>query len=260
MTARRFGLLTLLLGLVGAAFLHGDTSAPPVYDGIVVPPAPYRYESPPPNLANGNKPPLGGETTLPAPGGLVAGGGVTTDDQQVITYWGPGTFRVGSGATAAKCTIEPDSNPPPPPPGLEIRGNVYRISCVGQPGNGPVTANNTFHLTLRTPPGPVNDIRYYDGQTWHNLTTLFSSGGDPYAGVNAPGLGEYAAMARTGASSSTSILSDLSRYLEFVGLLALVVIFGVIAVVQEIRRRRQLRAAATPAAGRSSKRRKKRSR
>jgi hypothetical protein len=239
MTPRRTGLLALLLGVAGAAMLHG-VGVPPVYDGIVVPPAPYRWESPPPNLANGNQRPLSGETTLPAPGGSVAGGGVQTDDAQVITFWGPGTLRAPSGATSVKCTINPVANPPPPPSGIEIRGNVYSIHCVGQPGNGVVklSAGSTFHLTLRTPPGPVNDIRYYDGQTWHNLPTLLSPGGDPFAGVNAPGFGDYAVMARNGASASNGIFSDLGRYLEFFGILALVVVFGVIALVQEIRRRR----------------------
>ncbi|HEY9288972.1 MAG TPA: hypothetical protein VIT43_13220 [Candidatus Dormibacteraeota bacterium] len=259
MRAHRLGLLVLLLGVVGAALLHG-IGAPPVYDGISVPPAPYCYQSPPPNLANGNCTPKGGQSTLPAPGGSVAGGGVQTDDAQVITFWGPGTLRAPSGATGVKCTITPVADPPSPPSGLEIRGNVYSIKCVGQPGNGTVTLTSTFHLTLRIPPGTVNDIRYWDGQTWHNLTTLFAPGGDPFASVNAPGLGEYAAMARNGASTSSSPFSDLSRYLEFLGILALVVIFGVIALVQEIRRRRQLRASATPTGGRSQKRGKKRSR
>ena len=259
MTARRLGLLALLLGVVGAAMLHG-IGVPPVYDGISVPPAPYRYVSPPPNLASGNQPPLSGETTLPAPGGCVAGGGVQTEDAQVITFWGPCTLRAPSGASSVKCTITPVQNPPSAPPGIEIRGNLYSINCVGQPGNGPVKLTSTFHLTLRIPPGTVNDIRYWDGQTWHNLTTLFAPGGDPYASVNAPGFGEYAAMARNGASTSNSIFSDLSRYLEFFGILALVVIFGVIALVQEIRRRRQLRASGTSAGARSQKQGKKKSR
>jgi hypothetical protein len=260
MTPRQLGLLAVLLGVVGAAMLH-SVGAPPVYDGIAVPPGPYCYQSPPPNLANGNCTPKGGESTLPAPGSSVAGGGVQTEDAQVITFWGPGTLRAPSGATSARCTITPVANPPPPPSGLEIRGNVYSINCVGQPGNGAVMLTaSSFHLTLRIPPGTVNDIRYWDGQTWHNLTTLFAPGGDPFASVNAPGFGEYAAMARNGASTSNSIFSDLSRYLEFFGILALVVIFGVIALVQEIRRRRQLRVSATAAPGRSSKKAKKRSR
>ena len=46
-------------------------------------------------------------------------------------------------------------------------------------------------------------------------------------------------MARTGASApGESIFATLSRYAEFYGILALVIIFGVIAIVQEIRRRR----------------------
>ena len=241
MPARRVGLVALLLGLLSAALLHGRLGAPPVYDGIVVPPAPYRYESPPANLRNGNQPPLGGEATLPAPNGQVAGGGVQTDDQQVITFFGPGTFKAPTGETSVKCTIHPVANPPPPPAGLDLRGNVYAINCVGQPGNGKVTASTTFHLTMRIPPGTVNDIRYWDGQTWHNLTTLFSPGGDPFASVNAPGFGEYAAMARSGTATSSGPFSDLGRYLEFYGILALVLLFGIIAVAQEIRRRRQRR-------------------
>src|SRR2546421_8289305 len=178
MPGRRFGLGALLLGLLAAALLHGRLGAHPIYDGIVVPPAPYRYESPPPNLANGNQPPLGGQATLPAPNGKVAGGGVQTDDQQVITFWGLGTLKAPAGASSVMCTIQPVANPPAPPAGMELRGNVYAIKCVGQPGNGEVTASTTFHLTMRIPPGTVNDIRYYDGQSWHNLTTLFAGGGD----------------------------------------------------------------------------------
>jgi hypothetical protein len=239
-SARSLGLLALFAGLFAASVLHSRLDAPPIYDGIIVPPAPYRYQSPPPSVAQGNQKPLSGEGTLPVQSGQVAGGGVQTGDNQVITFWGPTTFKAPSGATSVKCTIEPLANPPAPPDGQDIKGNVYAINCSGQPGGEKVTAATTFHLTMRIPPGAVNDIRYYDGQSWHNLTTLFAPGGDPYASVNAPGFGDYAAMARTGASTSGGgggIVSNLSRYLEFFGILLFVVIFGVIAIVQEIRRR-----------------------
>jgi hypothetical protein len=240
--ARRLGIAALILGLAAALLLHDQLSVPPLYDGIVVPPAPYRWESPPPNLRNGNRPPEGGETTLPVLNGQVSGGGVQTGDSQVIIYFGPGTFKPPAGATSIKCTIEPVTNPPSPPPGWDIRGNVYRISCAGQPNGGTVTAANTFNLTLRMPPGPANDIQYYDGQSWHQVTTLFAPQGDPFAGVNAPTFGEYAVMARSGGSgSSEGLFSSLTRYAEFYGILALVIIFGVIAIVQEIRRRRHQR-------------------
>lgn len=242
MSSRRIGIGALTLGIAAALLLRGQLASPPVYDGIAVPPGPYHWESPPPNLRNGNQPPESGEATLPVQNGQVAGGGVQTSDTQVIIYFGAGTFRAPAGATSIKCTIEPLANPPPPPSGSDIRGNVYRINCVGQPGNGLVTVSNTFHLTLRMPPGPANDIQYNDGTSWRRLTTLFAPQGDPYASVNGPGFGDYALVARSGAQSSGGgILDTLGRYVEFYGILALVVIFGVIAIVQEIRRRRQQR-------------------
>jgi hypothetical protein len=236
---RRAGLAALAVGLITAALLHGG-GAPPVFDGIIVPPEPYRWESPPPNLKAGNKPPLSGEATLPVVNGQVAGGGVQTGDSQVIIFFGPGTFKAPSGASSVKCTIQPDANPPPAPSGVDMRGNVYRIGCVGQPGGSAVTVTSTYHLTLRFPPGAFKEIQYQDGTSWRALTTLRAPGGDPYASVNAPGFGEYAATAPTGAASGgDSLFSVLGRYVEFYGILAFVILFGVIAIVQEIRRRQK---------------------
>ena len=237
MSARRAGLIALAAGLVAAALLHGRLAPPPVYDGIIVPPEPYRWESPPPNLASGNKPPPPGNTTLPVQNGQVAGGGVQTGDNQVVIYFGPGAFKAPAGATGVKCTIEPDANPPAPPAGTEIRGNVYRIACLGEPGGGSVAVVSNYHLTLRFPPGAFKEIQFNDGSGWRALPTLIAPGGDPYASANAPGFGEYAATAPTGAAAP-SAFSDLGRYLEFYGILAFVILFGAIAIFQEIRRRR----------------------
>jgi hypothetical protein len=177
--------------------------------------------------------------------GQVAGGGVNTDDSQAVIYFGPGTFKAPSGTQTVKCTIEPDPNPPPPPAGVEIRGNVSRIGCVAQPGGAPVTLASSYHLTLRFPPGAFKEIQYNDGSGWRALPTLRASGGDPYASVNAPGFGEYAATAPAGAAASgDSIVTILARYAPFYGILAFVIVFGAIAVIQEVRRRRR-RAPAT---------------
>jgi len=176
--------------------------------------------------------------------GQVAGGGVQTGDNQVVIYFGPGAFKAPAGATAVKCTITPEPNPPAPPAGIDIRGNVYRIGCVGDPGGGPVTVVSAYHLTLRFPPGAFKEIQYNDGSGWRPLPTLIAPGGDPYASVTAPGFGDYAASAPTGATAP-SAFSDLGRYLEFFGILAFVILFGAIAVFQEIRRRRH-RAPAPP--------------
>jgi hypothetical protein len=246
MRGHRAGLAALVLGMAAAALLHGRLATPPVYDGIIVPPEPYRWESPPPNLRAGNKAPLPGEATLPVTNGQVAGGGVQTGDNQVIIYFGAGTFKAPAGTQTVKCTIAPDPNPPPPPPGVEIRGNVYRIGCVAQPAGTSVTLNSSYHLTLRFPPGAFSEIQFNDGTSWRALPTLRAPGGDPYASVNAPGFGEYAATAPTGAAApGQSIFAALGQYAPFFGILAFVILFGAIAIVQEIRRRRQ-RAPARP--------------
>ena len=236
---RRYGLAALLLGLAAAAVLHGRLAGPPIYDGIVVPPEPYRWESPPPNLRAGNKPPLPGEATLPAVNGQVAGGGVQTGDNQVVIYFGAGTFKAPPGTQTVKCTIAPDPSPPPPPAGFDIRGNVYKITCLTQPGGAPVSLASSYHLTLRFPPGAFSEIQYNDGSGWRPLQTLKAPGGDPYASANAPGFGEYAATAPAGAAApADSIFSVLGQYAPFFGILAFVIIFGLIAVAQEVRRRR----------------------
>ena len=240
LTGRRAGLVALALGLAAAALFHGRSAGPPVYDGIIVPPEPYRWVSPPPNLAAGNKPPESGEATFPVQNGQVSGGGVQTGDNQVIIYFGPGSFKAPSGATSVTCSIVPEKNPPATPAGAEIRGNVYQVNCLGEPGGGPVTIANAFHLTIRFPPGAFREIQYYDGGSWRALTTLRAPGGDPYASVNAPGFGEYAATAPAGGrGGGDGIFTLLGRYAGFYGILAFVILFGAIAIIQEIRRRRR---------------------
>src|SRR5260370_12116133 len=90
---------------------------------------------------------------------------------------------------------------------------------------------------MRFPPGAFKEIQYNDGSGWRALPPLIAPGGAPYASVNAAGFGEYGASAPTGAQAP-SVFSDLGRYLEFYGILAFVILFGAIAIFQEIRRRR----------------------
>ncbi|TMC26664.1 MAG: hypothetical protein E6J32_11660 [Chloroflexi bacterium] len=105
--ARRGGLAALALGLIAAALLHGR-GGPPVFDGIVVPPEPYRWESPPPNLRAGNKPPLSGEATFPVANGQVPGGGVQTGDRELI-YEATSITSIAAPNPAARWS------PPSPP-------------------------------------------------------------------------------------------------------------------------------------------------
>jgi hypothetical protein len=222
----------VILGGVIAAMLHSGRT-PPVYDSIQLPAEPYNWVSPPPDLKNGNKPPESGESTLPIANGQVAGGSVQTGDGQVLVYLGPGALAAPAGAQSVRCTIQPLTNPPPAPSGVDIRGNVYRIECLAEPGGTPVSVVGAVTMTLRLPPGSTNNIRYFDGRSWHVLPTTFSSGGSPYAGTHVTAFGDFAATARA------DLIAILSQYVEFFGILAFVLIFGIIAVVQELRRRRR---------------------
>jgi len=238
--ARKAGIAALAVGVMAALLLHGRGSAPPVFDGIVVPPAPYHWESPPPDLRAGNTPPSPGEATFPVQNGQVAGGSLQTSDNQVVLYFGVGLLKVSSSAQSVRCTVTPITSPPAAPAGAQTRGNVYQIGCVEQPGGAALQANGTFHLTLRYPPGPFQEIQMYDGTIWHALPTTKAPGGDPYAGAVPSAFGDFVATAPAGAQGP-GILSFLGRYVEFYGILAFVIVFGVIAVIQEIRRRRKAR-------------------
>jgi hypothetical protein len=222
----------VILGGVVAAMLHSGRT-PPVYDSIQLPAEPYNWVSPPPNLKNGNKPPQSGESTLPIANGQVAGGLVQTGDGQVLVFLGPGALTAPAGAESVRCTIQPLTSPPQAPSGVEIRGNVYRIECLAEPGGKPVRIVGPVRMTLRLPPGTTNNIRYFDGRSWHVLPTTFDSGGGPYAGTQLTAFGDFAATARA------DLVAILGQYVEFFGILAFVLIFGIIAVVQELRRRRQ---------------------
>lgn len=222
----RVGLAAIALGLVGAALLHQQRTTPPIFDGIILPAAPYNHPGQP------------GKITYPVTNGQVGGGGFQTNDNQVVMYFAPGVLTAPASAQTMDCTITSVTNPPTLPHGAEIRGNVYQVDCVAQPGSGTITVTGSYHLTLRFPPGAFKEIQFYDGSSWHPLTTLRSPAGDPYASVNANAFGDFAATAPPGATGD-SLLTILGRYIEFYGILAFVIVFGVIAVIQELRRRRK---------------------
>jgi hypothetical protein len=229
--------LALLIGLTAAAFLH-RSSAPPLYDGIATPPEPYRWVSPPADLASSNQPPLSASSTFALANGQFAGGLVLTGDNQVVLTFGSGSLRPVGGSTDISCTIEPVTRPPAAPAGSEIRGNVYRLACMGQPGSTAVSVTDHFVVRLRYPPGPFDDIQLYDGHRWQPLATTRDPGGSPWARGSLPTFGEIAATARP-IGLGAAILTALRQRPEVDALLALVIVFGVTALVLEFRRRRK---------------------
>src|SRR5260370_36962887 len=108
-----------------------------------------------------------------------------------------GACSAPAGAASGRCRMEPAQNPPAPPAGVEIRGNVYRVACVGEPGGGQVTVVSAYHLTMRFPPGAFKEIQYNDGSGWRALPNPIAPGGDPDASGNAAASGEEPASAPT---------------------------------------------------------------
>jgi hypothetical protein len=100
-----------------------------------------------------------------------------------------------------------------------------------------VTVVHGYNITMRYPPGPVKELQFYDGTSWHALRTT-TVNGNPYAGATPTALGQIAATAPAGAGGE-SLFTILARLVESYGLLAFIIVFGGIAVAQEIRRRRR---------------------
>jgi hypothetical protein len=170
--------------------------------------------------------------------GQFPGGLMRTGDDQVVVTFGAGSVQPVTGSTSVVCGIEPVLRPPPPPAGAAIRGNVYQLACLGLPGSTGVTVADHFVVSLRYPPGTLEEIQFYGGQGWQPLASTHDPGGNPWARASLRAFGEIAATERpTGLVAS--ILAALRQRPEVDALLALVIVFGVTALIIERRRRRK---------------------
>ena len=158
----------LLLGLLGAwlvVLARGVVPlAPPLYDGITVAPEPFRYVSPPPDLASTNKPPASGQGDLQVATGINKLATVQTDDKQVLAFFPEGALST----TAAKITIKitPETSPPPPPSGNKLIGNVYGIEEVGVTPQPPLAKPS--QVLLRIPAQKLSSVKEYYDNAWHD--------------------------------------------------------------------------------------------
>jgi hypothetical protein len=144
-------------------------AAPALYDGISVAPEPYRYCTPPSNLATSNQKPTEGAGDLQVAGGVSQLGTVNTKEAspQVLTFFPKGGLQA-TGATSYRITIKPECSPPPPPAKNKIVGNAYTIAVLGEPGDLAVTFPMPAQVLLRTPAVQYTSVKnYYDG-AWHD--------------------------------------------------------------------------------------------
>ena len=219
------------LGLLLAAALRDPAAGPPIFDGLPLPQAPYRYCSPPPNLKSSNERPLPGQSQLPVRNGQMEGSGVQTEDGQLTVFFGSGALQVSPSATSVTVRIDPVCETIVPPPGLVVRGNVYRIAATEDPSGTAAAAAHAFVVSLVYPPGPLNDIEFFDGTSWQPLPTHHASA-NPVASATLTALGEVAAVGPAGGEST---LSFFLRLLQTYGFLAFIILFVIIGVTGEVR-------------------------
>jgi protein-S-isoprenylcysteine O-methyltransferase Ste14 len=113
----------------------------PLLDGLA-PPTPYRWVSPPPDLAASNKPPASTRFTLElAPEGSQLGA-FSTSDGQVNLVLSQGAVPPRSGQAGVEVTVDPvdPATLGPVPSGLVAAGNAYRIQASYQPSGLKVEA------------------------------------------------------------------------------------------------------------------------
>jgi hypothetical protein len=150
----------------------------PLLDGFI-PPAPYRWIDPPPELANSNLPPASGKTRIPVGPQGSAAAFFATDDAQVTLNVPKGAFPARQGSDAVVVTIEPvDPASVGPLPGrLSVKGNVYLIAATYQPTDGRAQRLDASIVAILTYPSLSDDLGEHtlvvspDGQRWKRIKT-----------------------------------------------------------------------------------------
>jgi hypothetical protein len=158
----------------------------PLLDGLA-PPTPYRWVSPPPDLAASNKPPASTRFTveLTADGSQL--GAFSTSDGQINLVLSQGAVPARSGQTGVEVTVEPvdPATLGPVPSGLVGAGNAYRVQASYQPSGGKVEAlggQSSVGLvypllaTAVADPGGHQVLSSADGQAWEALQSTDTPG------------------------------------------------------------------------------------
>jgi hypothetical protein len=182
------GVGIVLLYLAGAA-VSGRASIltrRPLLDGLA-PPTPYRWVSPPPELAAANKAPASTRFTveLQADGSRL--GAFSTSDGQINLVLSEGAVPPRSGQTAVEVAVDPLDPAPlgPPPAGLVVAGNAYRIQVSYRPSGARVEAlggQSSVGLVYPLLATAVADVGGHvvlsspDGRTWKQLASTDTPG------------------------------------------------------------------------------------
>jgi hypothetical protein len=169
--------LAAALAYLALAALSGTLSPlarRPLLDGFATP-VPYRWVSPPPELAGTNEPPTPADFTLKLTERGSRPDVFTTDDAQLTLIPVAGTFPPAPGQDAVHLTVtllDVASVSPPKEP-LEIVGNVIDLRATYEPSGDPIaTIDKPLEVILVYPlPPNVHATSHTvifsrDGSTW----------------------------------------------------------------------------------------------
>ena len=170
----------------------------PLLDGLG-PAAPYRWVSPPPDLAADNQPPSSGEFTLELDDKGVRGQVLITSDNQVTVIVADGAIGPRADQTGVRLTVEPldPATLPAPGGGLVTFGNAYGLGATYQPSGTPVEElNGEIDLILLYPVTPDAHsathemLRSASGASWEPLKST-DSAAQQQVQARIPGLGTF---------------------------------------------------------------------
>jgi hypothetical protein len=221
----------------------------PILDGFA-PPPPYRWVSPPPDLASTNKPPSAGRFSLRLDPGTGSRADVfSTPDGQVSLALGEGAVPSRPGQDSVTLIITPMAPAAgvEVPRNLQIAGNVYRIDAEYQPDGTPVPRFRSPARLVIAYPLPLDVAVYHhttlhskDGGSWSTIRSTDSLVGQ-LVHSDVTELGFFAVgQAVLGTTNPSSPTGGGRVYV-----VVLVAGFAVLAVIvlMEIRRRARRRAA-----------------
>jgi hypothetical protein len=124
----------------------------PLLDGLV-PPAPYRWVEPPPELAAENVAPVGQAFNVALTGAGSETAVLTTDDAQLTLILAEGSFAAADGQRSVEVRVEPlgPSAVSAPLPPTQILGNVYLVEATYRPSGDPAPLQVETRVVLVYP-------------------------------------------------------------------------------------------------------------
>ena len=155
---------------------HGGRVVPrPLYDGLA-PAAPYRFVSPPPDLAPDNELPEPGKGVVDLTKDGSAPTSISTGDGQLQVVLQEGTFAAKKKEKAV--VVDITALVPPTPldvgGGLRIEGNAYRVDATYRKSGDVAEVKRDLTIVLRFPNNATVMMRR-QGAGWKRLTTQISA-------------------------------------------------------------------------------------